>query len=246
MIIHATSQYAIYFGDASDQMYPREYLQWQNNEILSKQPIRLVKEQLHLNNVMFLHQRHSCKGLEVTEQLIKQVSPFSQDGDFLITRLPYAGIGIVTADCLPVIVYDRRFHAAGVAHAGWRGAVLRVVPMMLKKMKELYGSTESDFILFFGPSAKRCCYEVSADFIDHLDEYPFSDKVLQRQAGKVFFDLPLFVELQLAHQGINPRELRREYNNCTICDHRFHSYRRGTSNQEANLTGRQMTVITVK
>ena len=246
MIIHAAPNYQIYFGDAKDRMYPNDYATWNDFSLCSREPIAPLVRRLHLNSIFFLRQVHGMQGAIVTDSLVQEIPPFSVDGDFLITNEPHTGIGIVTADCLPVIVYDRKRYAIGIAHAGWRGAVAGVVPALLSKLKQAYGSEPSDLMVFFGPSAKRCCYEVDSSFLTNLEAYPFADTVVYQHADRLFFDLPFFVEQQLFACGIVPHSLCKEYNACTICDTRFHSYRRATVAETAESTGRQMTVVALK
>ena len=246
MIVHVAPQYRIYFGDANDAMYKGEYLQWRDFDILSKKPLQRVQQQLKLENVMFLNQQHGYDGFEVTKKMVSAIPAFSEKGDFLVTLLSSIGIGVLTADCLPVVFYDRRFHVAAIAHAGWRGAVRGIIPTVLRYLRKRFGSNAQDITIFFGPSAKRCCYEVTPDFIDHLDHYPYTKKLFQRNASRLFFDLPMLVELQLLQEGILAQSLHRNYNDCTICDTRFHSHRRGTAGRQADKMGRQMTIIMLK
>ncbi len=246
MIIHSTSQYTIYFGDAKDQMYPAQYQQWNDCSLLSRKPIIPIRERLHLQGLLFLRQVHGSTGRIVSTSQLTSLLPFDQEGDFLITHDQYMGIGIVSADCLPVIVYDRKHHVVGIAHAGWRGAVAGVVVALLEMLKKSYGSEENDLSFLFGPSAKRCCYEVAPLFTTHLEQYSFADQAVHRIADKVFFDLPLFVKLQLQQWGVSPDSFCMEYNSCTMCDTRFHSSRRGTVNEQPHLRGRQMTVVALK
>ncbi len=244
MIIHSAPRYHIYFGDTKDEMYPNQYQQWNDFELLSRKPIISVADRLQLQSLIFLRQVHGIEGCIVSAQNLLTIPSFSRDGDFLITHEQHVGLGILTADCLPVIAYDRKYNAIGIAHAGWRGAVAGVVPTMLNAMKKAYESDPHDLTLFFGPSAKRCCYEVQPEFITHLDSYPFGDQVIRSHRERLFFDLPLFVELQVVHQGV--KSIHKEYNSCTLCDTRFHSYRRGTAAGNPNLIGRQMTVVAIK
>ncbi len=243
MIIHSAPRYHIYFGDAKDEMYPHQYQQWNDFAFLSRKPIIPMVEQLQLQNLFFLRQVHGIEGCTVSAQNIFMTPPFSRDGDFLITHEMKLGLGILTADCLPVIAYDRKYNAIGIAHAGWRGAVAGVVLAMLNAMKKAYKSDPHELTLFFGPSAKRCCYEVQPEFITQLETYPSGDQVICSNGSRFFFDLPLFVELQALHQGV--KSIHKEYNSCTICDRRFHSSRRGTA-ESPDLIGRQMTVVAIK
>jgi YfiH family protein len=243
MVVHVTPQFRIYFGDASDEMYPKEYLGWQS-DLLLKAPIAKVCNLLRLHDLMFLHQKHSIDGLIIEPETLG-IAPFSYQGDFLITQMIGVGIGILSADCLPVIAYDKKLHIAAIAHAGWQGALAGVVPAMIASMQKRYTSCAQDLIIFFGPSAQRCCYEVTREFIDYLDAYPFLDAVLVSRGNKLYFDIPHFIELQLKqHLQQLSFQIRREYNDCTICDSRFHSHRRGS--HSAQPSGRQMTIIVLK
>ncbi len=246
MIIHSAPQYQIYFGDAKDQMFPDEYQNWNNSNILSRLPIQPIAQRLHLGALFFLHQVHGANGMVISPTNIDAVRPLKYDGDFLITQELNVGIGVLTADCLPVIIYDRKKHVIGIAHAGWRGAALGVVIEMINRMKQEYAVSPSDFTIFFGPSAKQCCYQVDSQFEVHFETYPYAQKALLANGNALFFDLPFFIELQLLREGVAQDAIRKEYNSCTICDTRFHSHRRGVRHGDPTIVGRQMTVVTIK
>src|SRR5579872_6450376 len=129
MILHIEPGSYIYFGDASISMYPHEYLTWTDKNLLDMSSFKLIGKQLSLQSLSFLHQTHSAHGYAIDKK--HSIAPFSLDGDYLITNEKSQGIGIMTADCLPVICYDKHAQAIGIAHAGWRGAVDGVVITML-------------------------------------------------------------------------------------------------------------------
>ncbi len=240
------SPFAIYFGDAKDHMYPSQYQRWEYAALIDHPPIKTVAAALALNKLLFLSQVHGTDGMFVTHDQVVKTSPFSITGDFLITQEPLLGIGVVTADCLPVICYDTQHQVAGIAHAGWRGAVAGVIDSMFYMMRAKCGTMIADTLFFFGPSAKQCCYQVDDAFGRQLDSYHFSDVVLERRNGSIYFDLPGFVLRQLLARGVFESQICLEYNVCTICDHRFCSHRRATWRGTASTEGRQMTVVVVK
>lgn len=246
MIIHSAPDYRIYFGDAKDRMFPDQYKNWNDFSLLSREPIVSLAERLSLRALFFLKQTHSSQGYFVCQSVLQQVPPFLKEGDFLVTQESRLGIGVMSADCLPVIVYDKKRHAVGIAHTGWRGAVAGVVPEMVNQLKLVYACDPKDITVFFGPSAKRCCYQVDSNFSEQLEAYPLHDQLLQKQGDSLFFDLPLLVEQQLTLLGVASQSIRKEYNACTICDTRFHSHRRGSSLGSGNPVGRQMTVVALK
>jgi hypothetical protein len=84
-------------------------------------------------------------------------------GDGLITNVPGLLLAVQAADCLPVIVVDRKRRAAGVFHAGWRGTVKRIVEKGVGEMRRSFGSNPHDLIAAIGPGVQGCCYEVGEE-----------------------------------------------------------------------------------
>jgi YfiH family protein len=84
-------------------------------------------------------------------------------GDGLITKTPGLLLAIQTADCLPVVVVDRKRHAVGVFHAGWRGTVQRIVEKGIGEMHRCFGSNPRDINAAIGPGIQGCCYQVGEE-----------------------------------------------------------------------------------
>ena len=84
-------------------------------------------------------------------------------GDGLITDVPKLLLAVQTADCLPVIVVDRKRRAAGVFHAGWRGTVKRIVEKGVGEMRMHFGSDPRNLVAVIGPGIHGCCYEVGEE-----------------------------------------------------------------------------------
>jgi len=84
-------------------------------------------------------------------------------GDGLITDTPGLLIAVQTADCLPVIVVDKKRHAVGVFHAGWRGTVKRIVEKGVGAMRRHFGSDPRNLVAAIGPGIQGCCYEVGEE-----------------------------------------------------------------------------------
>lgn len=84
-------------------------------------------------------------------------------GDGMISSTPGLLLAIQTADCLPVIVVDRKRHAVGVFHAGWRGTVKRIVEKGVGEMIRCFGSRPEDLKAAIGPGIHGCCYEVGEE-----------------------------------------------------------------------------------
>ena len=236
MILHNEPSYLIYFGDKKGccvESYP-------------KFPIKCFEElrlPLHLEKIAFLKQVHSCNGIciDKLDQLESSLNFLEQNGDFIITNVRNIGIGVLTADCLPLIFYDPVHHAVAVVHAGWRGAVANIVEKVINKMEECFNSKASNLITYFGSCAKVCCYQVQQNFLENLEKYSFVKDVVFNRDEQTFFNLPTFVEMQLLNLGVKEASIHKNYNDCTICNTQFHSYRRD------NATAlRQATIVALK
>ena len=84
-------------------------------------------------------------------------------GDGLITDTPGLLLAVQAADCLPVIVVDKKRRAVGVFHAGWRGTVKRIVEKGVGEMRRQFGSDPRDLVAAIGPGIQGCCYEVGEE-----------------------------------------------------------------------------------
>jgi len=238
MVFHSTPQFHIYFGDVTDAMNPSDYLTWHEMPFLLAQPqIKPIVQKLDLQRLFFLHQVHGIQGYLIAPQT--SVRPFAVDGDFLITNQSATGIGIVSADCLPVIVIDMKHNCIGIAHAGWRGAFAGVVQEMVQEMKKSWNTSYDQCQFFFGPSAQSCCYQVGEEFQNYLAISTWRDAVLQKKITGYFFDLPLYMRYQLRQMGVADEAIETKYNICTICNKQFYSARRAQS-------GRQMTIVALE
>ena len=112
---------------------------------------------LDAGSLIVPRQTHSAN-VRVIDSL--PVDPAAIEGvDALVTRLPEVAVGVSTADCVPVVIVDERNGVAGVAHAGWRGALGGVVHNTIDAMLEL-GADVSRMDVFFGPSICCDCFEV--------------------------------------------------------------------------------------
>ena len=193
---------------------------------------------MQLDDLLFLHQVHSDTGVVVAGH---PFDPFKKEGDYIITERKHIGIGVMTADCLPIVFFDTLHRVVSIVHAGWKGSALEVAPMAIARMQEVYKTKLEHIRVFFGPSAKSCCYAVDNTFTERLEAFSFADKVLIQQENGLMFDLPLFNKLQLEDMGIPKEAFKLEYNFCTICDVRYCSYRRSGAD-----ACRQMTAVALR
>jgi YfiH family protein len=94
---------------------------------------------------------------------VSEKPPTSLSGDGLITQSPGLLLGILTADCLPVILVDTKRRAVGVFHAGWRGTLKRIVEKGAGEMRRHFGTRAADIKAAIGPGVHGCCYKVGPE-----------------------------------------------------------------------------------
>jgi len=156
--------------------------------------------------------------------------------DALLTSVPGVVLTILTADCVPVLLYDPVRKVIGAAHAGWKGSRLGIVTGTLKRMQDDYGSRPGDIRAVIGPAIGGCCYEVDPELAEHF--LGIDGAVLPGKSGKPHLDLKRVNRHQLIEAGVSPEHIETS-SVCTACDHaRFFSYRK-----EGGCDGRFMSCI---
>ncbi len=162
------------------------------------------------------------------------------EADAMVTRLPALALGILTADCTPILLADGDAGVIGAAHAGWRGAVDGIVGRTVAAMLEL-GAIRGNIVAAIGPTISGENYEVGPHFMDDFIKLrPDGWRHFSLPAGgRAHFDLPGFVEAELATAGISKIE---RVGGCTYAHpERYFSHRHAT--HQGTRTGRQIAII---
>ncbi|MBQ94248.1 MAG: hypothetical protein CL510_00180 [Actinobacteria bacterium] len=162
------------------------------------------------------------------------------EGDGLCTDRPGLALGIVTADCAPVLFADPGAGVVGAAHAGWRGALSGVLENTVEAMISL-GARRDLIRAAIGPTIAQASYEVDHQFREQFGDGDEQYFAVGRQ-GRYQFDLPAYVAHRLQAAGVLRIEDLAE-DTYTQPD-RFFSFRRATHRAEAD-EGRQLSVIAV-
>ncbi len=190
---------------------------------------------------MLLNQVHSNKF-----SLIDKKYKFNKKklkGDALITSINNVAIGVLTADCVPILIYDQKLKIISVIHAGWKSTykdiVKKVVKFFLKN-----GSKTKDLYAVVGPSITEKNYEVQKDFKDKfLKKDKKSKNFFKIKKNKTYFGLNKYVYNQLKKSGIKNLEI---INKDTFDQkNNFFSSRRAIRNKE-NDYGRNISIIMIK
>lgn len=189
-----------------------------------------------------VHQAH-------TPETVVVDGPWPEGGrpvaDAMVTTTPGLALGILTADCAPVLFADRRGLVVGAAHAGWKGAIGGVLENTVDKMVAL-GGRKTSIVAAIGPCIGQRSYEVGPDFpAPFLAEDPQNHDFFAEagRPGHFLFDLPGYISRKLSRLGI--RDVTRVPADTCRDENRFFSYRRTTLRAEPDY-GRQLSVITLE
>ena len=110
--------------------------------------------------VISCHQVHLSKIINVDLQKNTPQEIRKMQGDGLLTNQPNVILAILTADCLPILLIDKKQKAIAAIHAGRNGTMLSIVEAAIERMRILFGTIPEDLIAGIGPGIKKCCYEV--------------------------------------------------------------------------------------
>ena len=189
-------------------------------------------------NLLSVYQIHSPDVVTVTEAPWPDGRP---KADAMVTRTKGIALGILTADCAPVLFADVGAGVVGAAHAGWKGALGGVTDSTIAAMIRL-GASRENIVAVVGPCISQRAYEVGPEFFEtFLTEDPaFSRFFTNGEGDRYLFDLPMFVVDKLRQAEIKDAGW---IGRCTFSEPEgFFSYRRTTHAGEPDY-GRQISVI---
>jgi len=201
-----------------------------------------------LSSIHTLNQVHSAT-LRVVD-CCESVSP--AEGDGLVCGLPACGVGVYTADCVPILLAARDSSVVAAVHAGWRGTLAGITTRALSLLDREFGVPPSDVVAAIGPSIGGCCYEIGRDVAERFIEgygrggqggvrigqegrEGFSGFITTLTRGKFLLDLGELNRMLLADAGVGEVEV---LDICTKCEASFYSYRR-----EGKGVGSQLSFI---
>ncbi len=168
------------------------------------------------------------------------------EGDGLISSRAGLALGILTADCVSVLMTDTRTRAVAAFHAGWRGTLARIVETGANTLRSRHGSRPGDFLAAIGPAIRPCCFEVGEEVRSAFSaEFPYADRLFSTrpESKQSRLDLHEANRRQLLEAGLASKQIQI-VDECTACcraadDRRkYFSYR-----AENGVTGRMLSVI---
>ncbi|KYG66599.1 hypothetical protein AZI86_06020 [Bdellovibrio bacteriovorus] len=184
---------------------------------------------------------------QIHSDAILETHPLSPDyeilGDAHWTKAKNLALGVITADCVPVFLFDSKTKIIAGIHAGWRGVASKIIPKTIEKLSA-QSSAPQDLQVFIGPHIQKNSFEIGIDVRDQIlsslgplspdERHEYFDDISK---DKVLLDLHKVVLTQLNQSGVSPENTHSLYID-TVKDSRFHSYRR-----DKEKAGRQVSFI---
>lgn len=201
----------------------------------------MARLELAPERLVTLRQVHSARVITATRPWTPQEAP---EADALVTTVPELALGILTADCVPVLFADAKAGVIGAAHAGWKGTQAGVIAATVQAMVAL-GAKAGRMVAAIGPCIAYRSYEVGPEFPAHFSGTPGDADFFApaRRAGHFLFDLSGLVERRIGEAGIPL--IQRCPNDTLVEEDRFFSYRRATLRGEPAY-GRGLSVIVLR
>ena len=208
-----------------------------NKQNVSKN-LNFVKKKIKINKkkLYLMHQTHSNKVIVITKKN-KNLNKFKSDA--IITKIRGIGLGVVTADCVPIILFDKQNQIIGCIHAGWKGAFSGIIENTIKRFKKI--SVKNKIYAAIGPCIGNKSYEVDLTFYKKFISKTRRNEIyfINKRKNKKIFNLRKYIndkliKLNVVVDNIN-KDTFREKNN-------FFSFRRSKKLGQ-NDYGRCISVI---
>ena len=205
---------------------------FRNLEKVAKQ-INITKK-----NIILLNQVHSNKVINV-----RDIFKIRRIGDGLITNRKKLALGILTADCAPILIFDPKKKIIAALHAGWKGAFKDIIGKTINKLNQK-GSKSKDLIAVVGPCISIKNYEVKKDFLNKfLQKSKKNIKFFKLYNKKIFFSLNSYIKSQLINMKVKKIEIIHK--DTFPKKNNFFSSRRSIKNK-FNDYGRNISIIMIK
>mgnify|MGYP001156929436 FL=1 len=189
-------------------------------------------------NIILLNQVHSNKVINV-----RDIFKIRRIGDGLITNRKKLALGILTADCAPILIFDPKKKIIAALHAGWKGAFKDIIGKTINKLNQK-GSKSKDLIAVVGPCISIKNYEVKKDFLNKfLQKSKKNIKFFKLYNKKIFFSLNSYIKSQLINTKVKKIEIIHK--DTFPKKNNFFSSRRSIKNK-FNDYGRNISIIMIK
>ena len=165
-----------------------------------------------IHHLVMPHQTHQTKAAAITPRFLEftqqQQADYLEGIDAVMTNIKGVAIGVSTADCVPILIYDSRHHVAAAIHAGWRGTVGHIAEKAIDEMNSYYGTIGSDCKAVIGPSISLDSFEVGDEVYDSFRSAGFYNApIYALRNGRWHIDLWECNRLQLLNKKIDAHNI---------------------------------------
>lgn len=198
-----------------------------------------VLKALKIQGVFFPKQVHGKKILSVVKKPVG--FSYGHEGDAAVSDLSDAAVGVMTADCLPLMLFHSRRAIVAAVHVGWRGVVKEIAPAAVNFILKEWSLKARDMGAYLGPCIGPCCYEVDDDTALKMARAAGDRSIIRAAGPKPKVDIGMAVSRQLETVGLKDKNIVSA-GLCTSCNKElFYSYRRDGGN-----TGRMAGIIMMR
>jgi YfiH family protein len=183
------------------------------------------------DDIILMSQRHTNNVVIIEHEIISYLPV----ADAMLTHLPDKLIGVKTADCLPILLYNPDINVIGVIHAGWRGLSNMIIYNTIEKLRTFYNASLNHTYFSIGPAICKNCYEVGMEVVSSISSTGID---LNGTLKKVAKDKVLLNTREVAHRQLHacgvPDSNISHINLCTKCSPGFHSHRAGSKERQVS------------
>lgn len=198
-------------------------------------------------NLITLNQQHTNKIITILEPINDTSKFLNIEADGIITNQKKLAIGVITADCIPVLLFDTKLQLLCILHCGWKGIYNNIIHEAILKFKSI-GSNIKNLLVALGPSLKQKSYEVDTDFYKNIISQDLKyTKLFKPVKNKYLFDCTLYCLMKLKQEGIKNSKIDIIDLDTYTNEDLFFSYRRSLITKDhLNIPtneGRQLSII---
>jgi YfiH family protein len=193
-----------------------------------------VAQELHISRdkIYLPVQKHTNRIQVLKADTVHEIA------DAVVTGRREIFIGILVADCVPILLFDER-GVIGAVHAGWRGTAKRILKKTILVMQKEFNCVPEDIRMAIGPSIRPCCYEVDEDVKESVQRAAGEGVCCRQEGNKYRVDLSSANRVQALSMRISPENIWQS-EECTFCSpERFYSYRysKGSNGRQGGFIG---------
>ena len=193
-----------------------------------------LKDKLKVEEITTTQQTHSSN-----IEIVNDSTHYYENTDALISTIPNSLLLLNFADCVPIILYNKKENIGAIVHAGWRGTAGKILEKTIKKMTLELNVNQKDLTALIGPSIGKCCFETGEEVFEQLIENRNEKELYTTKDDKYFIDLKQLNYKQLVDNGVEDIDIC-SYCTCCMSDI-FFSYRK-----EKGVTARHSAIIKIK